>query len=548
MTQRGNVLFITVDQWRGDCMSAAGHAVVETPTLDALARRGVRFANHWANIAPCGPSRATLHTGMYAMNHRSVLNGTPLDDRFTNTAREAQRAGYRPVLFGYTDTTVDPRSVPADDPRLSSYEEVLPGFDAVAFNPESAGSPGWARWLAAQGFDVPSRAQDLYLPLEGFPGAERHASSWAPTRFPAELSETAYLVAELRRWFEQHGDGDPWFVHASFIRPHPPYRNPVGYHDLYDPEAGGGFKGHARRDDALALHPVAALATELPGVGCPIDDRERRQLRATYWGAMREVDDQLGVLCAWMASQGLLDDTLVVLTSDHGDQMGDHWLVQKLGWWDESYRVPLIVVDPRAQADATRGGVVTAVTEHVDLLPTLCTWMGVEVPLQCDGQALQPFLHAEASRVKTGIADVAAAEEKSEATAVGGGAKGAAVPAGWRTAAHWEWDFRDPAGHAAEDLLGLSMEQCGLGVWRDERWKYVVFGAPPDVLPPLLFDLVEDPEQTVNLAADPAYADARAACADAMLRWRMVHADRTLTGHVATPVGMQVRRDARVAT
>ncbi len=89
MVAPGNVLFITLDQWRGDCLSAAGHPLVQTPTLDRLAARGVRFANHWANIAPCGPSRATIHTGMYAQNHRSVLNGTPLDDRFTNTARQA---------------------------------------------------------------------------------------------------------------------------------------------------------------------------------------------------------------------------------------------------------------------------------------------------------------------------------------------------------------------------------------------------------------------------------------------------------------------------
>ncbi len=72
----------------------------------------MRFARHWANTAPCGPRRATLHTGMYAQNHRSVLNGTPLDDRFTNVALEARRAGYDPTLFGYTDTSPDPRGLP----------------------------------------------------------------------------------------------------------------------------------------------------------------------------------------------------------------------------------------------------------------------------------------------------------------------------------------------------------------------------------------------------------------------------------------------------
>ncbi len=104
-----NVLFITVDQWRGDCLSVLGHPVLGTPTLDRLAEEGTLFANHWANAAPCGPARACLYTGTYLHNNRSVSNGTPLDSRFTNVALLARGAGYDPVLFGYTDTSLDPR-------------------------------------------------------------------------------------------------------------------------------------------------------------------------------------------------------------------------------------------------------------------------------------------------------------------------------------------------------------------------------------------------------------------------------------------------------
>jgi len=83
--------------------------VVRTPNLDALAAEGVLFRRHYANAAPCGPSRASLHTGMYLQNHRSGTNGTPLDARHTNWAKEAVARGYDPVLFGYTDTSQDPR-------------------------------------------------------------------------------------------------------------------------------------------------------------------------------------------------------------------------------------------------------------------------------------------------------------------------------------------------------------------------------------------------------------------------------------------------------
>ena len=101
MAPRRNVLLITVDQWRGDCLSAVGHPVVRTPNLDRLAAQGVLFRCHYAQAAPCGPSRASLHTGQYLMNHRSGRNGTPLDARFTNVALEARKCGYEPALFGY---------------------------------------------------------------------------------------------------------------------------------------------------------------------------------------------------------------------------------------------------------------------------------------------------------------------------------------------------------------------------------------------------------------------------------------------------------------
>ncbi len=116
-----NVLFITLDQFRGDSLSCAGHPVVKTPNLDRLAAAGVRLANHYSQAAPCAPGRAALYTGTYQMNNRVVANGTPLDNRFDNIARLARRSGYEPTLFGYTDQSVDPREVvDPDDPRLGT--------------------------------------------------------------------------------------------------------------------------------------------------------------------------------------------------------------------------------------------------------------------------------------------------------------------------------------------------------------------------------------------------------------------------------------------
>jgi len=504
-----NVLLVTVDQWRGDGLSALGHPVLSTPALDRLAAGGVLFANHWAYAAPCGPSRASIYTGTYLHHHRSLHNGTPLDRRLTNVARLARGGGYDPVLFGYTDTSVDPRTVPPTSPRLFSYEGVLPGFRPVVHDPFEAGSLAWGAWLAERGVDVPAVPNDLFGPRPGYPGADRHGATWAPTRFSDEDSPTAFLVDRALGWLDRHG-ADPFFVHLSFLRPYPPRRNPPGYHDLYDADEVGDFVGAPTREAEMAAHPFNRAVMGRPDVAAPADERDRRQLRATYYGAQREVDDQLARLFGYLATSGLGDSTLVVLTSDHGEMAGDHWLIEKLGYWDESFSVPLIVVDPDPGAALGRGSVVD---ESVDVLPTICEWLGLEVPLQADGWSLLPFVRGE-------------------------------TPEHWRTEACFEWDFSDPVSLGPERLLGVPMSHCALSVVRSATDKYVQFATEPEILAPIVFDLRSDPDQLHDLSGTPQGAALGWEGAQRLLRWRMRNGERELSGHFLDPVaGLVVRRD-----
>jgi hypothetical protein len=149
-----NILFILADQWRADSLSVAGHPVVQTPTLDALARDGVLFKQHYAQASPCGPSRTSILTGMYLQNHRSARNGTPLDARFTNIARELRKAGYDPGLIGYTDTSADPRGRDPEDPALRTYEGVMPGFTPILLMPEDPVT--WLAYLRRLGYRGPA--------------------------------------------------------------------------------------------------------------------------------------------------------------------------------------------------------------------------------------------------------------------------------------------------------------------------------------------------------------------------------------------------------
>ncbi len=496
-----NILFITADQWRGECLSVLGHPVVETPNLDALAADGVAFRRHYAQAAPCGPSRACLYTGMYLQNHRSVLNGTPLDARHTNVALEARKVGYKPALFGFTDISLDPRQYPSGDYVLKSYEGVLPGMVPVT-HLTSSGKP-WLAHLEAKGYQLPTDPLAMFAARAPYPGAENRGKTFAPATFKAEDSRTAFLVDEAIRYLSVRHD-DPWFVHLSFLSPHPPYIVAEPFHDMYDAEDMPLPVRRETPEEEAAQHPwLGHYLFNQRGAGYTFGDDSRdnlsiseldlRQIRATYYGMITEVDAQIGRLIDYLKEVGAYDDTLVIFTSDHGDHLGDHWMFAKYSYFEQAFHIPLIVRDPSPEAGHAQGAVVDAFTESIDVMPTIIERLGLEIPVQCDGHSLLPFCRGER-------------------------------PQGWRREYHAELDLRSPNDGGAPPL-GLAINQCTANIIRGERYKYVHFTA----LPSLFFDLEEDPDEFQNLAADPAYQGRVLEYAGKMLSWRMEHDDPALT-------------------
>src|SRR6266851_5663468 len=494
-SSRPNVLLITLDQWRADCLSAMGHPCLKTPHLDRLAADAVLFRRHYTQASPCGPARASLLTGLYAHNHRSVRNCIPLDDRHSNLARELRKAGYDPVLFGYTDTAVDPRLYPRGDPALDTYEGMLPGFTpglvlSMRLEP-------WLADLARKGYAIPAKPKDIWLPRED--GGAGRGPTFAPPRYKAEDSETRFLTdAVLARLA---GSAPGWFLHLSYLRPHPPFIAPEPYNALYDPAGVPSFRRAPSAAQEAAQHPWLAYhlakihAAPLPEQKRPIlgalDDAALRQLRATYYGMISQVDDELGRLFDALRESGAYERTLIVITADHGEQLGDHWMIGKDGYFDAAFHIPLLIRDPRP---APRGLAVDDFTEAIDIMPTVLDFLGLAIPPQLDGQSLAPFLAAQ-------------------------------IPANRRREVHWEYDFRDLRSLRPETALGLASEECSLAVIRDERYKYVHFAA----LPALFFDLVRDPDELSDRASDPAYRPLVLEFAQKLLSWRMRHEERTLS-------------------
>jgi arylsulfatase A-like enzyme len=502
-----NVLFVTADQWRGDCLSAVGHPTVRTPNLDALAAEGVLFKRHFANTAPCGPSRASLHTGMYLQNHRSGTNGTPLDARHTNWAIEAAAIGYDPVLVGYTDTSPDPRGLDPGDALLTTYEGPLPGIRLLCHMTMGVPSP-WTDFLRAHGFEVPADIRYAWGHRAPGPDYEDGAAHPKPLLYPAEFDDTAFLVNQM---IDYIGAGKaPFIAHLSLLRPHPPFVAPEPYNQMYDPAAVPGFTRKVSAEEESAQHPWLAYQLRRKFFRATSDEKQLRRMKAVYYGLMTRVDDGIGRLIQFLKSSGRWESTLIILTSDHGEEMGDHWLMGKGGYFDGSYHIPLIIRDPRSSADSTRGAVVSEFTENVDIMPTLMDAIGAETPVQCDGRSLITFLEGAPQR-------------------------------SWRTEAHWEFDFRDPADDSAERELGLTMHQCAMNIIRDDRYKYVHFTH----LAPLFFDLANDPHEFVNRAEDPGYVSLLLEYAQKMLSWRMNHDEQLLTHIALTGRGPVARRADR---
>jgi arylsulfatase A-like enzyme len=511
-----NVLFITADQWRGDSLSLLGHPSVRTPNIDALAADGICFTNHYSQATPCGPARASLYTGLYLMNHRVCVNGSPLDARHTNVALEARRAGYEPTLFGYTDQSVDPRTVPPGDARLLTYEGVLPGFhQRLAMDTPPA--LDWMSWLKRQGVDTPATMVALYRTQPAAKGRLNVADHLTQRKFGAEHTESRFVTDSLLEFLSLRS-GTGWFAHVSYIRPHPPFSVPEPYASMIAPSDTPKPIRRASLAEERRQHPFLDLAlrksTKEKAVAGQGDAssadwtiEEVAEIRAIYHGMQAEVDAEIGRVIDHLKQSGDYENTLIIMTSDHGEMLGDHYLFGKFSYFDAAFHIPLIVRAPGA--GMTRGGRVDAFSEAIDVMPTILDALGLEVPSQVDGRSLEPFLRGE-------------------------------VPPNWRDGVHWELDFRDVLMGQPERDFGLTLDQCQLSVVRDERYKYVHFPG----LPALFLDLERDPGEFDNRAEDPDYRDLVLEYAQKMLSWRMTHADRTLSGMSVGATGLVTRTHA----
>ena len=323
-----NVLLIVVDQWRADFVPWLGAHFLRTPNLDRLCRQGVTFRNHVTTTVPCGPARASLLTGQYLMNHRAVQNTVPLDARHMNLGKALRRIGYDPALIGYTTTTPDPRGTGPRDPRFTYLGDLMEGFRSVgAFEPTMDGYFGW---LAHKGYTAAGAAG-------GYLAAGRRGCR--PRRHRPALPHPGRALRH--RLFHRPGADLPQGRRRQALVPPPrllpaapALHRPSPYNRMYHPSEMPGPVRARRLAAEARQHPL--LDFYLRGIGqgsffqgaggaaTGLDDAAVRLMRATYAGLISEIDDNLGRVFDYLEQTGQWEDTMVVFTSDHGEQLGDH--------------------------------------------------------------------------------------------------------------------------------------------------------------------------------------------------------------------------------
>ena len=385
---RPNVLVLMSDQQRLDTVGAYGlNDLIKTPNIDGLAQRGVRFDNAFTPTAICSPARASFYTGLYPHHHGVTENGLTLRPGVKGINHYLDEAGYRSGYAGkwHVDEKAGPSQLGFDGQDFLGYafpgSGVLPG---LTFGAKPIGGNPYVAYLDENGFGRPQVKNR-------FTGANPGTSTqemFALHDGPVESCIEHFVAAETVRVLEDLAqDDEPFFIWANFWGPHTPCLIPEPYYSMYDPDT---IPEHPSYQETFANKPVVQhLIEHMWGLG-EYGWRGFQEIAARYYGHCTLIDDMVGLVLARLDQLGLTDDTVVIYTSDHGDCMGAHKLIEKGEFmYDEIYRVPLVVAHPDCQRPGSAND--DFVYFH-EVHPSILDLAGLEVPANLDGQSLLPAM------------------------------------------------------------------------------------------------------------------------------------------------------------
>ncbi|MCC0080515.1 MAG: sulfatase-like hydrolase/transferase [Rhodobacter sp.] len=442
--KRPNVLLIMTDQQRADHLGCMGNSILRTPNIDRIARRGVRFEDCHVVNPICQVNRASIMTGRYPSSHRVRCNGIPLSQDARTYADVLRDAGYRTVMIGKSHLQNITGLPPViDPPGKGPYERrdgrLVEGEERHLDGPEydAESTPLWQddpdRGMPAPyyGFDVAevctmhadqvSGAYERWLldrcndpdSLRGPVNALDKGTITTPrawrTRMPEELYPTTYVaertIAHIDR-MTADGDDRPFLIKCSFPDPHAPFTPPGRYWSMYDPDAMPVSESFGKGTSPVIEHMRKTLADgtdkrngELPFA---VTEREARESLALTYGMIAMIDDAVGRILDRLEELGVMDNTIVVFMSDHGDEMGDHGIMQKGPLhYRGSTRVPFLWSDPAYPSRA--GASVPGLASSIDFAQTLLQRLDLAEPYGMQGVSLLPLIDGTEAEVRDHI-------------------------------------------------------------------------------------------------------------------------------------------------
>ena len=412
MPDHPNILVLMCDHHRFDALSCLGNALARTPNLDRLVSRGVRFGNCFTQSPVCAPARHSLATGRYAHAHGVINNNHKPFPGMTTIAHALQPLGYRRINVGHMHWT---------DPDVDT---------------------GYEPWITHQPWSdaMPKEVMDRYE-WEA-QGITRRTTGGPSPRSREQYSGHHVALSAISEIEGAVRSDQPFLCWAAFSEPHPPFYPPKEVYESYD-QSRIELPQQAPPDASPPHDRVLHMRREW----AHLTEVEVRQILAGYYGMVELVDGYCGMVLEALDRLGIRSDTIVVWTTDHGDQMWEHEMFLKFCMYEASVHVPFVIDVPGAAP-----GVRDDLVEHIDLFPTLCELAGAECPDSVQGRTLAPLLSS------------------------------APAPEGWRDAV---------------------FSQIGnMQMIRTRDWKLNAYDGQPGEL----YDLKNDPQEFDNRIADGRHA------------------------------------------
>ncbi len=419
-----NVLLIVTDHWPAALLGAAGHSVIHTPVLDQLCRNGVRFTNCYSETPVCLPARRTMMTGCAPRQHgdRTFQPYRPMEPHLPTLAQCFRDSGYQAYGVGKTHTYPQRDRIGFDDIQLDDEGRTLYGV-----------TDDYEIFLGDQGF----------LGQQFGHGMSNNAYQATAWHLPERVHATNWATNTMARYVRRRDPKRPNFWYLGYRHPHPPLVPPQRFLDHYtEIEIDQPFCGEWSKGD-VPYHLQGVQARSV------YSEREIRWARRAFYALCTHIDQQIGALIGTIREEGILDETVIMFTSDHGDMLGNHDMWAKQTFYEGSSNIPMILVGEAGDRGIGFGKTDDRLAGLQDVMPTLLGLAGIDAPDHLDGRSM--------------------------------------VTGGQR-----------------EHIYGeFGEEQHSSRMIRDKRYKLIWYPCGNLFQ---LFDLGEDPNEMTDLSADPAHA------------------------------------------